>query len=282
MKKLISMIAVFALLLTLFAGCTVKPSGNDDREDEDTQITSGNETDSAQTDSPDEPADIDEPEDEDDYESGFAAGTPADSYAKYLEAKTTAMEKIYTKLDEKPDETWALSLSLLPITMVDLSLIPLTVFSSADAAGVEAALSFFSYSNIDFDVSGNTYTLSYDDGNGVKTTLVCDYDPSKDALSSTMTDDTGANVMFFEFVKSGSGYVSQYFYPDETNGGYSLLVSYFDGSVVAYGFKATNDKPASLLENPGIGRDILNGCDSTYVLDGDALTVNEEGEETVY
>ncbi|NLO47466.1 MAG: hypothetical protein GX111_03965 [Clostridiales bacterium] len=284
MKKLISIIAVLALLFAFFAGCTVKKS--------DKPNDNGNQTPSAMQSSSqgNNNGGVSTPEPTEDPGnssgnggslSGYAAGTPSESYAKYLEAKSVATEKIYDKLDENSDETWMLSLTLLPITMVDLALIPLSVFTSTDPAVITGALEFFAYTDIDFHVSGNTYTLTYDDGNGEKSSLVCDFYPDQNAASCTMQDGNGAEVMFFEFVESGSGYLSQYYYPDDSTGGYTMLKSYFDNNIITYGIKAVDTKPATIIGGRQ-GADFVNDCDTVFIMEGDTLTVIEEGVETVY
>ncbi len=286
MKKLISIFAVLALLLALFAGCSVKKNSNaddDNRTPPATQQTSNNTNNNTNTNSPEEPTD--DPGNSNSNGggsySGFASGTPSDSYAKYLEAKSAAMEKIYDKLDENPDETWGISLAFLPITMVDLSLIPLSVFTSTDSAVITGALEFFSFSNIDFNVSGNTYSLSYDDGSGSKTSLICEYDPDNGSISSSMKDGNGTEIMFFELIENDNGYISQYYYPDEYSGEYTLLKGFFNDDVIAYGIKATNSKPASIIgSNQGVG--FIDDCDTKIIMEGDSLTVVEDGTETVY
>ena len=284
MKKLISIIAALALLLAFFAGCTVKKADKpDDNGNQTAPATqSSNQDNNNEGDSTPEPTvDPGNTSDNGDSSAGYATGTPSESYAKYLDAKSVALEKIYDKLDENSDETWMLSLTLLPITMVDLSMIPLSVFTSTDAAIVTGALEFFSYTDIDFNVSGNTYSLTYEDGNGEKTSLVCEYFSDPSAASCTMKDGNGTEIMFFEFVESGNGYLSQYFYSDESTGGNTMLKSYIDNNVITYGVKEANARPATII-NSRQGADFVNDCDTVFIMEGDTLTVIEEGVETVY
>jgi hypothetical protein len=287
MKKIISLIAIIALVLALFGGCgKTAPPNDSGSKGTQSQADGGNSSASGPSsgESEAEAAEEDDSEPESGESTGtysdYALGTPAGSYARYIEAKSAAIELIYSKLDENPDAPWTISMAFLPISMVDLSLLPISVFSSDDPAVIEAAVSFFSYSDIDYKVDGNTYTFIYTDDEGGRITQVTKYDPDTDSLASSITDGAGNETMYFEYTKSGDGYAAQYFYP-EADSGSTLIVSYFDKDVVAYGFKTDVAKPESIFGRSGFGVDFVKGCDPCFIFEKGTLTVVEEGVETV-
>jgi uncharacterized protein YceK len=64
----------------------------------------------------------------------------AESYAKFAELKGAAYERISEKLSASEDmEISMVSMAMLPVVMIDLSLLPLTVLTS-DPSGSAAAL----------------------------------------------------------------------------------------------------------------------------------------------
>ncbi|MGI5848684.1 MAG: hypothetical protein ACOX8Q_01215 [Christensenellales bacterium] len=206
--------------------------------------------------------------------------SPSKSYAKYIDMKGTAYDRINAKLEENEDLHLSVGMSLLPITFVDLSLIPLTVLSE-EIKGAQAGLAKFGMTGVTIERNDQDYSITYSDQDGNRNIQTCVYDPATDSLQSCIANDAGKETMFFEYVKVGNGYVSQYFMRNED--GYSKITSFFnESSLAAFGVETTDTKPDSIFKTGNQTVDFVKNDDLYFILKDNSLTVSENGQEKMY
>ena len=136
MKRILSIIAILALILTIASGCTKKkPEGDtkDPGNQPQQEVNIGKDSTEEERDS----WITDEPDYSDDFD-----GTPSGGFSKFSDAKYAAYDRITAKIDENPDLVWY-SMTLLPFTMIDLRIVTIAALTSTDEAAMEMALSFF-------------------------------------------------------------------------------------------------------------------------------------------
>lgn len=208
-----------------------------------------------------------------------AASTPADAYAKYAEAKSAAFDRLSAKLDENESLYLTVGMAILPISMIDLSLIPLSVIG---VEGGGMALAMLGMEGVDVKQAGNVYSLSYQDDEGRTVELTCEYDPFTDSMRSTTTQG-GQEILAFEYVKVGDSYASQYYVWDDTAKRYSRITGFFDDEkIAAFGMATVDQKQGSIFKGSGYSSDFVVNQESYFILDGDTLTVLENGAVKTY
>ncbi len=208
-----------------------------------------------------------------------AASTPADAYAKYAEAKSAAFDRLSAKLDENEELYLSVGMAILPISMIDLSLIPLSVIG---IEGGDMALAMLGMEGVDVKQAGNTYSLSYKDDEGKTVELTCEYDPATDSMRSATTQD-GQEILSFEYVKAGDSYASQYYIWDDTTQNYSWVTGFFnDEKIAAFGMATVDQKQDSIFKGSGYSSDFVVNQESYFILDGNTLTVLENGAVKTY
>ena len=174
-----------------------------------------------------------------------------------------------------------MAMTLLPVSMVDLSLIPLT-FLAADLQAASAGLAILGMNDVDIDKSGDQYTMTYADGDGNKVVQTCVYDKASDSIQTSIADAAGTETLFFESVRVGNGYASQYFTKND-DGTFTKITSFCDESnITAFGVESADSKPASIFKNNGMTVDFVKNGESYIILNGDTLTVFENGSEKTY
>lgn len=219
----------------------------------------------------------DEPLPEVSTPAGASAG-PSESFAAYSEIKAAALQRITDKIGDDSELGMTVGLGMLPLTLVDLSLLPLTVMS---IQGGESALEMFGMSGAVVTRNGNDYSVSYSDEDGNKFVQTCKYDPARDSMQSSLSDGTN-EVLFFEYVRIGGGYAAQYYVANE-DGTFMTITAFFnDTDIMAYGMTSSAAKPASILGNTSLTVDFVKNDESYCILQGDALTVFENGETKTY
>lgn len=212
-------------------------------------------------------------------ETAAAASTPADAYAKYAQAKSAAFDRLSAKLDENEALYLSIGMAILPISMIDLSLIPLSVIG---LDGGDTALAMLGMEGVDVKQAGNVYSLSYQDDEGQAVELTCEYDPSTDSMRSTTTQG-GQEILAFEYVKAGNSYASQYYIWDDTAQNYSWITGFFDDEkIAAFGMATTDQKQGSIFKGSGYSSDFVVNQETYFILDGDTLTVLENGAVKTY
>ena len=245
MKKLISLLLAVLMLGAIFTGCgkTNAPAGSDDNAP-----VGGN--------------------------SSVTSGSVADSYAAYMEAKSAMVTKLSDGLSNNPDTAFA-ALSMMGIAMVDLGLIPVSLFGLGQESMV-SGLAFFGATGVEYVENGNNYTLSYKDEDGVTYEFIGAYDPSADALITTAKTN-GSEVIYSEYRKTSYGYVGQYYLTsdDGTHSLYQIAVTGDDGTL---GISTANAKPAVLSGSEAI--DFPKACTEWYAVTGTTITgVTSDGTE---
>lgn len=278
MRKTITIIAALAMVLTLFAGCAQvkpqasQPSGKVSEEPASTSAAVS-----------EDPAVSAEPETSPAAEASASAGVPTnptDSYTAYMNVKGAAYDRLSKKIEGNDELSLSVGMSLFTVGAVDLALVPLTVVSAGE--GGEMALEMLGMTDVKVTQNGNDYSVSYKDPQNGTVTLACKYDPATDSLQSTVSDSTGKESMFFEYVKIGSGYASQY-YMDNGDGTFTELTSFInDTDTAAFGIKSADAKPASIMGNASLGEDFVKTAETYFILKGDALTLFENGAEKTY
>ncbi len=212
---------------------------------------------------------------------GAGAESPAESYSKYIEIKGAAYERLNAKLEENEELYMSMALTLLPVSMVDLTLIPLT-FLTADEQAAAAGLAILGMNDVVINKSGGGYTITYADSEGGKIVQTCVYDKATDSMQSSITDADGAETLFFESVRVGDGYASQYF-TKNGDGTFTKITSFCDkSSIAAFGMESINSKPASIFKNSALTVDFVKNGETYLILNGNTLTVFENGSEKTY
>ncbi len=203
--------------------------------------------------------------------------TPSDSYGVYVTVKSNAIQRISDKIEGNDELSLTVGLGMLPVTMIDLSLLPLSVLSME---GAESALAMFGMTTADISRNGNDYSITYSDREGKTFTQTCSYDPAADTLQSSVLEG-GIETLFFEYVRVGNGYAAQYYY-DNGDGKYKTITMFFnDTDTIAYGIMSSDEKPAS-IKGGSLTVDFVKNDESYCIMQGDALTVFDKGEAKSY
>jgi hypothetical protein len=171
-------------------------------------------------------------------------------------------------------------MTLFTVGIVDLALIPLTVVSAGE--GSEAALEMFNLKDVNITQSGNDYTVTYTDPENGAITLTCKYDPAADSMVSTVSDSEGKEQMFFEYVRTGDNYASQY-YINKGDDTFTLLTAFInDTDIAAFGIAPADAKPASIIGNTSLTQDFVKNDELYFILNGDKLTAFQDGAEMAF
>jgi hypothetical protein len=259
MKKTFAVILALLLAIGMFAGCNGNPGPNAPAASKAPQANGNDAT----------PAPV----------SGSKTGKLSDSYNTYLEVKSAAFERL-TKEMETNSDLAMMGMTFLSITLVDLTLIPMTVVSEdSSAAGI--GLGILGMKDVKVTNNGGVYTITYTDSNDKKMKQTCQYDAGTDSVQSTISDESGNETMFFEYVKVGSGYAAQYYSVGDN--GAEIMTAFFDAtSMAAFGVQKASAKPASIFRNSGVTVDLVKGADTYAIMDGDKLTIHENGADKTY
>lgn len=267
MKKLISIILALLFMITLFAGCTVNipvPSASKTTAGASASTAKGSSPAKSTTSAP--------------ATNATAPKSPADSYGLYTEAKSAAYDKVSKKMEDNSELALSAGMTILAVATVDLSMLGLTAMSP-ETSQVAGMLGIIGLKDAKVDISGNKYTLTYADQEGNKIQQICEYDPATDSVASTVTDAAGKQTFFFEYVKTGNGYASQYYAPGENSG---LITCFFNDDMAAFGVCSSNAAPQSIFKKTGVTSDIVKNNELYMIMQGDKLTVTENGKETTY
>ncbi len=282
MKKIISIILVLLLALSA-AGCASVgkqiAKSITEKAGEAGQAAQDDQDAPAQ----DEPAQ-DEPAQQNNSQpilGGVGFASPSESYAKFVELKGAAYERINDKLSNSEDmEISMVSMAMLPVVMVDLSLLPLTVLTS-DPSGSAAALGMLGMSGVDVKMNGQDYVITYSNEDGEQLTQTSQYDKATDSLKSTLSTSEGESI-YFEYTRVGDGYASQTFMKND-DGSYLLIKSYFDETnIAAFGIESADSKPASIIGNAaGLNKDFVKNDEMYTIFENDQLLVVQDGTEKI-
>ena len=207
-------------------------------------------------------------------------GSISDSYKRYTDMKTEAYNNITAKIEEQEGLYLSVGLSLLAVTIVDLSFLPLAML---DLEGGMSALAILGMNDVDVEQKGDSYTITYTNSEGEKMIQTCEYDASTDSARSIITmGGTSDDDLVLEYAANGDGYICQYISRME-EGDYDVLRMYFNGSGdVAIGILTTSAKPDSIYKKPGLNADFALNDSSYFLLEGGILTVLIDGVKNIY
>jgi predicted small lipoprotein YifL len=282
MKKTAVILMLLAMMLTLLAGCgggaivAPKPSASQ-ADNEDTTSAKPEETDDT---------DVTEPvqQDNDDPSAGVVeslapAGNPSEGFTNYTTFKSAAFERITAASEGSDDLAMTIGFGYLGVTMIDLSLLSLSMFTG-DIQASEMAMEMLGMEGVKIDISGNDFTITYNDPEGSGSfKQTCSYDPGTDQLTSTLYDENGGISIFFEYVNLGGAYAAQYYYPSEET--FEIIRTYFDkDNVAAFGILSAADEPASIIGKSGFNAEFVKNEQSYIVLEDGKLTVFDNGTVT--
>lgn len=264
---------IAAILLTLLTGCLPGKTSGETNDSGNNGVVTDNAgaTDSGTKGDTDSDTEI------------VPATNPSEGYNNYSTVKSDAYTRISDKTESYTDISFTVLMNMASIALVDMQLIPLTVFTGQDEAIIGSALSVMGMTNVDISSSGDTYTITYTDAEGTSITQTCEYDASSDQLASSVADGSGSEIMFFEYVNLGEAYVSQYYYYSETDGLYYVVTAYFnDSNIAAFGISTASSKPASILGGSGFSEEFVINDEMYMILKDDVLTVFENGTVTTH
>jgi hypothetical protein len=274
MKKTAAIIMLFALILAMLGGCFKMPKKIEQKPKESQSADNGTEENN-------ESGKDDESEENSGsgvVESLKPAGNPSEGFTNYTTYKNAAYERITNAAEGNDSLAMTVGFGYLGVTMVDLSLISLTMFTD-DIVSSELAMSMLGMEDVKITGSGNEYTITYKDSDGASIKQTCTYDPVKDQLSSTLYGADGKIAIFFEYVFLGDAYAAQYYYPSDE--AYEIIRAYFDkDNVAAFGILSASDEPPSILNKTGFNEEFVKNDESYIILVDEKLTVFDEGTIT--
>jgi hypothetical protein len=287
MKKVAAIIMLLALVLSIFTGCFFRPKlpnlpSNDDQQDQnddsnadDNQADIDINTDEGNN----EEANSDDgyTDENDPYASLVDPKNPSEGFANYSTVKGEAINRISAASESSDTLSMTVAMNLLGISMIDLSLISLSVLTD-DIAASQTALSWFGLADVKISGSGNNYTITYTDSDGASIKQTCEYDVSKDQMSSTLYGADGEVSIYFEYVHVGDAYAAQYYY--DSDGSFELIRTYFDmDNVAAIGSATSAGKPESILGGSVLDENFAVNDESYMILKDGKLTVFDQGTE---
>lgn len=261
MKKLICVLLIALLVLTALAGCAGPANKGKDN-------------------GPSAPAANDKPANDKPSGSSGGAGSKnalSTSYTNFSEMKTKAYERHEELLTTNTDLAM-LGMTFLPVLMMDLELIPLTVMDQ-DKLVAETALGILGFKDIKVGKSGNKHTITYATEEGKAFEYVAEYDAASDSVQAIMSDGTGNELLFFEYVKAGKGYACQYYSKDS---GQVISLFFDENNITGYSIQDNAGKPASIFKNTSLNEDFIKKGENFLLIKDGKVLLHENGTEKTY
>ena len=273
-KRIIIMLVCMGLLASLFMGCAAQQTPVTSNDDVQSEAATAQTQEAMQT-----SEEVSEDTQVTDEQSTNTGMTPADSYSRYLEAKSAGYESISAKIEENAELSLTAGMALLSVTMVDLYAIGLTMLTD-DIASSEVAGSMLGLSGLSIEYDGVNYTMTYTDTNDQTIVMEGQYDAATDSLICTTTT-AGKVSMIMEYVKYNDGYAGQYFFNNE-DGTTSTIKLVVDGDDIGIGMMDEGSAPASIFKTAPADFSFINNCTTIFtIVDGNGTYI-EEGTETVF
>ena len=275
--KLLFQATAIILVVLLLAGCGGGAPSDKAKNETDAKARQ-NEQQGApqqQDESPAEERQEGKPEQPQDANASGSPATPGEAYGAFVEAKGELVNRLLDALASNPD-TVMYSMTFLGLTMVDLTLIPISSFGLGQAAA-EMGLAFFNAENVEYSKSesGKQYSIKYRNDEGEECEVQGEYDKGADALKCAAKLN-GEEIVRFEYRKTSFGYVSQTCTFGE-DGAYVYLMS-VSGKDGAVGIKQAAELPPSLTGSETI--DFPKQCPEWFAIEGDKVTgVSSDGTE---
>ncbi|NLM79099.1 MAG: hypothetical protein GX173_13640 [Ruminococcaceae bacterium] len=261
MKKIISIALILALLI-LSAGCTGPGSTTKgDATGGQTTKSGGQTTTATTTKETSKPV------------NGDADDTVSAAYGVYIEAKSEMITNLMDGLGEN-DETAMMVLDLLGVTMLDLTLLPASLFGLGETA-VNAGLGFLGASDVRYSENGNQYKVTYKEKEGKAINVEGTYDKGANSLVCSSSTDGKVNL-YSEYYETSFGYIGQYYLigDDDAITVYQISIQGTDGVL---GISQSGDyKPLTGRENV----DFPKECDAWYAISEQKITgLTADGKE---
>lgn len=263
-------------LIIATGGCLRKTPENEPREPENQtrQEETGGENNNIK---PEDPQEVFTSGPQGDFE--YPGGTPSGGYAKYMDAKTAAYDRIWDKIYENIFLSGYLP-ALSPFSQADHRIRTVYSLTGRDEEAIELMLSFFLFDDVECVITGDTYTIRYTTEEGNTYTDTCTYDAAADSLRVITTDGSGNEILFFEYVRTGEGkYAAQYHYKNEETGAFETLALFIGDDTAAFGMKEGAGRPSSIFGKTDSGIELVSDCDSRFILEGDEITIVVDGAE---
>lgn len=198
---------------------------------------------------------------------------PSVFYSEFLDAKNEVVTALSDGLASNPDTVWD-AMSLVGITMLDMSMLPATCFGLGQES-TNIALAFMGLKDVDYTENGNSYTIKYKDNDGAVHEMSGEYDKSKGFLKCVAKTD-GKEILTSEYHKTSYGYVSQ-FYAINDDGTTFVYKMAFNGKDGVIGISKTMPKPSSLNGSEDI--DFPKECEEWYEIKNNVISgINSDGE----
>lgn len=199
--------------------------------------------------------------------------TASDGYSAYLDAKNEMLGYLMDGLGDN-EETFMAVMELAGITMMDLTMLPVSFFGLGQTA-VGAGLAVLGMKDVKYEENGNSYTVAYKNDEGETFIFSGEYNRSADALSCK-SQKNGQDFLYAEYQRTDYGYVGQYHITEDDGGMISYLITVQDdGGVLGIAHDASYKKLTG-----GEKSDYPKECDVWYAVSGNNITgVTEDGKE---
>ncbi len=253
MKKFFILIFSMMILIGITAGCGLASADNTQPTEDVSQPTSG---------------DTGAPASETAQTGNVpVAGTPAESYTGFLNAKSAVLSKLDDALSHN-GATQLTYITLLDLKTADLWMLPASYFGAGQEAAA-AGLSTLNASDVIYSENANSYSITYTDEQDATYIFSGTYDAAADALVCTAQKDEKVSFSC-EYRRTPYGYASQYFFinDDDTTSLYQFAISGADGTIGVSTTQTT--QPAALTGSEAA--DFPTALPEWYSITGSAVT----------
>lgn len=168
----------------------------------------------------------------------------ADSYAKYVEAKSDVFDKLNENI---PEGSYQMATALLGFSTIDVALIPITMCGLEE----DERLGFqFLYQSLKYESTNDTCKITFNN-EGKKAVYESLFDSKTDSIRTMMYEDDKL-VIINEYVSLNDGYASQQYYVGDEES--TVFRAIFKDDYLAIGyFENVNSEPESIYKNKNKG-----------------------------
>ena len=202
-----------------------------------------------------------------------------DAITRYMDVKQVSYEALSNKMQADPSQAVNI-FGLMGVAAMDLSILPITYLAGLqalqDVPGWAGSL-FMIKGTGKIDKNGSKYAFqatSTDPQNPFE--FKGEYDEQTDSMQYTMSEN-GKEQLYFEYVRSGEGYASQYYtFPESADDkpDNNLIMVYTIGKEIYVGYKSAAEKPKPIYgTKPATRKDFIKDCTDKYILENDQVTV---------
>ncbi len=158
------------------------------------------------------------------------------------------------------------ALELLGLPMMDLSLAPVA-FIGMDETSLKIGLGILNAADIDYQVSGNNYALSYKDSEGITWKYEVQYEIGGKERSQCTLKKQEAEILYFEYMRTSFGYAAQYISSEEDGSKKMYLIAGDENCDGIVGISGNISQSVALSDN--IAPDFPKQCESWFSVQGD-------------